>query len=255
MDDSSFSNMEMLHFLIFLNKQIDEGSKTEFTIWDGNYEEWNVALDALEDLDGLAGLDAFAIHLSHNLKFYLTYLSKLKIIEFYAGTAQDANDMDELIVRHLFAGTIINFLRYHLYFEALLELIQKDFSKAEEEKKEILGFSPLVNSKQIKKTKKDVQAFLKISKENKTLSGFVDEVTELIKNIDSIEKINDNYIDVYKNIIKPMKDETDKSLKAIKDESKKGTDKTVKVAIWSVILSVGIPFIIQHFNYIKIFFT
>ncbi len=137
--------------------------------------------------------------------------------------------------------------------EEYIKITEESIKKAHDEKIELLGFSPLENSKQIKKTKNDVQDFLELSKGNKSLIGFVDEVTELLKNIDSIEKINDNYIDVFKNIIKPMKDETDKNLKAIKGESDKGSKTTVRTAFWTIIISTCITIFIQNFHSIYTF--
>jgi hypothetical protein len=246
---SFFSDNNLLNFLVFLNTRINN-DKTDFTIHSRHREIWE---------------NKYGIKFQGSINIYLDFLTKKEILKYilirpklseknifigcngtididrYRSFFMDIISKSEYEWKRISNKLIETEGEFQQAKEKLVsckyklteaeECIKKaeyERKKAQEEKEEVLGFSPEKNGKQIKKTKEHVQDFLEIAKEDRCLSGYVDQLTELTKNIDSIEIINDNYIHVYNNIIKPMKDETDKSIKEIKSHSNKETDKSIK---------------------------
>ncbi len=208
MTDSSFSNIEILHFLVFLNTQIDKGNKTEFTIDEDDYIKWS------NDFTGCWN--------------YLNYLDDIGIIKFDPKIIDDSDTVDELheVTYYLppYAQGTIFIEKYRTYFESKLDEMQNEIKKIEDEKNDVLGFNPKEMNNKIRKTKKQAENFVKKSKDKKAFKVFEDDVNDLMKCIESIESVNENYDDVFKNITNP-----------ITSASNKGIFVTVIVAIISIV--------------------
>ena len=101
---------------------------------------------------------------------------------------------------------------------------------------EILTFNPSKLSTEIKGTKEMIIETKRQIKSNPILDSLSQPLDKIQIHFDSISKVANNYEEIYKNIILP-----------IKEEGKQGVKQTVKWAIISVILSSIISGILGYF--------
>lgn len=239
MVDNSFSNLEMLEFLVFFNGQITTDKLNQFTLTENDFEICNISF-----------------HKSHK---YFNYLESKNIINFHFESADEilekieASDycteykLDSNLTSSKesenFSGTV-KIDKFQAFFETIVKYVQYEMNVLETEKNNILGFNPQEMNGKIINAKNLLEKYQKDSKDTPFLKGMENELKEFSKYLDSIKVINDNYTEVFKNIIKLIRSESDKSLKV-----------TRNTAIISIIASAFVSIIIQNFHLINTFFA
>jgi hypothetical protein len=127
--------------------------------------------------------------------------------------------------------------RTHIYLSELIEFTEKESLSIENRITEILTFNPKSLTQQIKDTG------LKIDEVNSYISGtdllkpLEIPLKEIHKHFESIRKVSEEYENIYKNIIKP-----------VQEESRAGVKATVNWAIISIIISTAISLVISNFE-------
>ncbi|WP_222165920.1 hypothetical protein [Edaphocola aurantiacus] len=99
--------------------------------------------------------------------------------------------------------------------------------------KDILTFNPKRLSNEIKATEQKIQGTKKLIASDPTLTSLSPQLAQIEAHFSSISKVADNYEDIYKNIILP-----------VKEEGKAGVRQTVKWAIIGIAISSIVSIII-----------
>lgn len=101
---------------------------------------------------------------------------------------------------------------------------------------EILTYNPYKLLIDITKSKSDINNLKQQLASNPLFDTLKPQIDEIEKNLESVSKVAENYEDVYKNIILP-----------VKNEGKSGIKQTVKWAIISIVISSIISGLISWF--------
>lgn len=126
------------------------------------------------------------------------------------------------------------------YFKKLVIELEKNTSKDQKEIKtlnkritEILTFDPQKLSNDIKSTEGIISATKEQLNSNPILHPLTEQLNQIELHFKSLSKVANNYEEVYKNIILP-----------VREEGKSGVRQTVKWAIISIIISTFISLVI-----------
>ena len=107
-----------------------------------------------------------------------------------------------------------------------LDYIFDSLKKLKLNHEDLLKYSPFEISKNIDVAKEGILNLKKITKSNNLLRPLNSTINDLEKNIEGINNLNENYLDYYKNIIKP-----------IEMASKNSEDLTVKWGIIGIVIT------------------
>lgn len=186
------------------------------------------------DLTDLFGLDLGGLE----IEAFLHDLSSQEIISFTCG-GEDGFAAN-------FWGTISDKTREYYLTAGFADLFKmKEVLKAEiealkKEKEEILSFDIDRMSNEISKARIQANKVYGGIKEDEMLNSLQKPLENFISYLDEINNINESYLKIYKNIIKP-----------IQKEGQRGIKTTVKWAVLTIIVSTIISLIITNFSYVK----
>jgi len=131
-----------LSFLTFLKLKIKKNKKTEFSFYEGEFNDWSNWTICIEEI--------------------FEYLEKEDILTFDM-FGEDGWEID-------FFGDI-KLEKFDSFFKSTLEKLRDEFKAIEEEKNNIIGFNPKEIDNKIKKAKKQIEIIEKQRKDNKILEG------------------------------------------------------------------------------------
>lgn len=174
----------------------------------------------------------------YDLELFLTKLADKEILALNSG-GEDGFAIN-------FFVTVTEKTKEYFYskgfdkIENELAIITKKMGIEEKEKNKILSFNPRKLSNEIVDAEKDAAKIQNAIKKNQLLKGLSTPISNFQQYLQDVKKVNDNYSQVYTNIIKPIQVESESGVKA-----------TVRWAIISIIASTLISLIIQNYSYFE----
>jgi len=121
-------------------------------------------------------------------------------------------------------------------YENLKTDLGNEISKLTKDFEELLDYSPIKIQEQITKTRNSILHIIKKVESDELLIPLKEKISTLSNYLDEIDSINKIYLNLYKNLIKP-----------IKEEGIKGIKVTVTWAIISIIITALISILITVF--------
>ncbi|KIC86445.1 hypothetical protein [Pantoea agglomerans] len=120
--------------------------------------------------------------------------------------------------------------------EAIFEQLKNAYSQLENKVEGLYTFNPKAITEKIEATSREVIHIERLAQGSELLKPLAGTLFEIKKNLVSIANVTNNYEDVYKNIIKP-----------IQEESKSGVKATVKWAVISIIISTLFSWFVSNY--------
>jgi len=132
----------------------------------------------------------------------------------------------------------------HAYLEELLNQLNMHMTDLETRIADILSFDPIKLSKQIKETEKHIIETKNSISTNEILQPLEKPLNAIIEHFDSAKSISESYEEIFKNIVRPIQTEGRQSVRT-----------TVRWAIFSIIGSVLLSWILSNWNNLVSLFT
>ncbi|MFE0588150.1 hypothetical protein [Pantoea vagans] len=114
--------------------------------------------------------------------------------------------------------------------------LENDYAQLEKKIEGLYTFNPKAITEKIESTSRKVIDMERLAESNDLLKPLTGALFEMKQNLVSISNVTNNYEDVYKNIIKP-----------IQDESKSGVQATVKWAVISIVISTIFSWLVSNY--------